>query len=509
MARTIIRTTYSDDDLDKKISDLDKRITKLSKYFNAGKRESNEQGVSDRTKNAISAYLKSKFDGNTNNEHSDYVNDYIRKICEKARENMEASSKGTYNKPYSTRRFDYSKSFFLQTMCNEVDFFKEDGQQIGRSFGPYTFRGWVKSKSEIKNGIFHSKPNDCDTYFSTQRKCLIIYEITEERFNYVPILTPNKDNKEFIKSSLDILCEHLINKGVPATGDEFGYLTVDFCGLHNSYREYCEKNAIDMSTRKPYHVDILYNDISYTQVNCIKVWLCETHQPLNYESPNMKTKGHVLVYKGTDVDHKEDVFGNVYFNKETNKYEMFDGYFWQEIGYEDERKYVLDVLHENSMSLNMDAGKLEQYNYANMFNCQQEQPTLFEENCVYLLKHESLDGSEQQEKTYLLVKYIHDIFGIVLDCLVVKQLSGNNEKIFTLTKSDCALLEIEYQSGLQILPSQLNWEPVKEKDDSTKDSECDYIKNKPNIYNQPNKEEKNYNVVKTKYGDIELPHWVI
>lgn len=227
MARTIIRTRYGD-------NDLDKRITKLSKYFNDVKRESNEQGVFVRTKDAISAYLKSRLDGNANNEHNDYVNDYIRKICEKARENMEASSKGTYNKPYSARRFDYSKSVFLQTMCNEVDFFKEDGQ-----------------------------------------------------------------------------------------------------------------------------------------------------------------------------------------SKETDKYDMF--------------------------------------------NYQQEQPTLFEENRVYLLKHESLDGSEQQEKTYLLVKYIHDIFGIVLDCLVVKQLSGNNEKIFTLTKSDCALLEIEYQSGLQILPSQLNWEQVKKK----------------------------------------------
>ena len=508
MARTIIRTTYSDDDLDKRINDLDKRITKLSKYFNAGKRESNEQGVSDRTKDVISAYLKSKFDGNANNEHNDYVNDYIRKICEKARENMEASSKGTYSKPYSTRRFDYSKSYFLQTMCNEIDFFKEDSQQIGRSFGPYTFCGWVKSKSEIKNGFFHSKPNDCDTYFSTQRKCLVIYETTEERFNYVPLLTPNKDNKEFVKSSLDILCEHLINKGVPSTGDEFGYLTVDFCGLHNSYFEYCKKNAVDMSTRKPYHVDILYNfvfaDISYIQVNCIKVWRYDTHYPLDYEILNIKAKAPALVYKGIDVDHKEDVFGNVYFNKETKKYEMFDGYFWQEIKYEDERKsHELDVLP------NMDVDKIEQYNYANMFNYQQEQPTLFEENRVYLLKHESLDGSEQQEKTYLLVKYIHDIFGIVLDCLVVKQLSGNNEKIFTLTKSDCALLEIEYQSGLQILPSQLNWEQVKENDDSTKDSECDYIKNKPNIYNQPNKEGKNYNVVKTKYGDIELPPWGI
>lgn len=486
MARTIIRTTYSDDDLDKRFA------KHLSKYVTEVDNKEKWEGLTKKI---------SKIDKETkqNYESFTYLDERIRKICEKAKQNIEMTSSPTpipFEKTdfwnprlYDKRKIDYSKSYFLQSMCNKINFFKEDAKQIGRSFGPYTFRGWVKNKSEIKNGIFHSKPNDCDTYFSTQRKCLVIYETTEERFNYVPLLTPNKDNKEFVKSSLDILCEHLINKGVPSTGDEFGYLTVDFCGLHNSYHEYCKKNVIDMSTRKPYHVDILYNfvfaDISYIQVNCIKVWRYNTHYPLDYEILNIKAKGPALVYKGIDVGHKEDVFGNVYFNKETNKYEMFDGYFWQEIKYEDERKsHELDVLP------NMDVDKIEQYNYANMFNYQQEQPILFEENRVYLLKHESLDGSEQQEKTYLLVKYIHDIFGIVLDCLVVKQLSGNNEKIFTLTKSDCALLEIEYQSGLQILPSQLNWEQVKENDDSTKDSECDYIKKTSQTFttNQTKKE---------------------
>lgn len=469
MAKTIIRTTYSDDYLDKRITE------RLSKYIADGKWDSVEtRRVSDRTKDVISAYLKSKFDGNINNEHSDYVNDYIRKICKKARENMEASSKGTYSKPYSTRRFDYNKSYFLQAMCNEINFFKEDAKQIGRTFGPYTFRGWIRNESNIKRGMF-AKPNDCDTYFSKQFNQLVIYDKTEKIYVRVPLLTPFADNEDFFRTSLDILCDYLKNTGVPKSGDVFGYLTVDFCGLHNSYCEYCEKNAIDMFTRKPYHVDILYNDISYRQVNCIKMWRWVRHSPINYEPLNMLTKAPIIVYKGVDVDKKEELFGYVYFNKETNKYEIFDGYFWQEVDVNDEfdklkieQWGLINDFHRNNCGY-VESKDFDKYTYGNMFNYEDNKSqTTFKENCVYLLKRETLDGSEQQEKTYLLVKYIHDIFGIVLDCLVVKQLSGNNEKIFTLTKSDCALLEIEYQSGLQILPSKLNWEQVKENDDNTK-----------------------------------------
>lgn len=464
MARTIIsRTSYSDVDLSKRVAKC------LSKYVTD---VNNEKRLEVLTKELakISEETKQTY------ESSIQLDERIRKICEKAKQNIVMSSSPTpFEKTdfwnprlYDKRKIDYSKSYSLQAMCNEINFFKEDAKQIGRTFGPYTFRGWIGNESDIKRGMF-TKPNDCDTYFSKQFNQLVIYDKTEKIYVRVPLLTPFVDNEDFFNTSLDILCNYLKNTGVPKSGDVFGYFTVDFCGFHNRYYE---KNANATSIRKPYHVDILYNDISYKQVNCIKMWRWESHTPINYEPLNMLSKAPLLVYKGVNVDKKEEMLGNVYFNKETNKYEIFDGYFWQEVDYNNEfvklkteqwGKIGLNDLHRNNCGY-VESKDFDKYNYTNMFNYENNKSqTSFKENCVYLLKRETLDGSEQQEKTYLLVKYIHDIFGIVLDCLVVKQLSGNNEKIFTLTKSDCSLLEIKYQSGLQILPAQLNWEPVKEK----------------------------------------------
>lgn len=452
MSKTITRISYSDDN-EKKRKGLTKKIDKETKQ---------------------------------NENEFTYLNSRIRKICEKARQNIEMSSLSTSfenNNFCNTRFWDkktsyyYSESYFLQKMCNEIDFFKEDAEQIGRTFGPYTFRGW--SKRELKNGIFFfTKPKDNDIYFVTKNKCLAIYNETEYKFIYVPRKTPNINNGHFIVSSLTLLYSHLRNMGRVSVGDSFGYLTVGFCGRKNSYYVYREKNNIKSGL--PYQVDILYNDCVINQVCSIIIWGCDGNIFEKHHDLQIDTKNPLLVFKGIDVYNKEELFGNVYFNKETNKYEIFDGYFWQEVDVNELKtdkwgQFELNNLHRNNCNSEIWQNQdFKNYKYANMFNYEDNKSqTTFKENCVYLLKRETLDGSEQNESSYLLVKYIHDIFGIVLDCLVVKQLTGNVGKIFTLTKSDCALLEIEYQRGLQILPSQLNWEQqVKENDDSTKDSEC-------------------------------------
>lgn len=80
----------------------------------------------------------------------------------------------------------------------------------------------------------------------------------------------------------------------------------------------------------------------------------------------------------------------------------------------------------------------------------------------YALKGVSCEGFEMPEKVYQLVS-IHDEFcGINLNSLIVKQISGDQDKIFTLSKNDCEHIGIEYENGLQLFPKHLNWQRIKD-----------------------------------------------
>ena len=82
----------------------------------------------------------------------------------------------------------------------------------------------------------------------------------------------------------------------------------------------------------------------------------------------------------------------------------------------------------------------------------------------YSLKGVSCEGFEMPEKVYELVA-IHDEFdGINMSSLIVKQVSGDQDKIFTLSKNDCEYIGIEYEKGLQLFPKHLNWVRVKDCD---------------------------------------------
>jgi hypothetical protein len=80
----------------------------------------------------------------------------------------------------------------------------------------------------------------------------------------------------------------------------------------------------------------------------------------------------------------------------------------------------------------------------------------------YALSGVSCEGFEMPEKVYELVG-IHDEYdGININSVIVKQISGDQDKIFTLSKNDCACMGIEYENGLQLFPKYLNWRRVKE-----------------------------------------------
>lgn len=80
----------------------------------------------------------------------------------------------------------------------------------------------------------------------------------------------------------------------------------------------------------------------------------------------------------------------------------------------------------------------------------------------YSLKGIACDGFEMESKVYKLIKVVDDFYGSPLNSVIVKQIAGENGRIFTLSKNDCAYHGIDYENGLQLFPKSLPWTRVKE-----------------------------------------------
>lgn len=81
----------------------------------------------------------------------------------------------------------------------------------------------------------------------------------------------------------------------------------------------------------------------------------------------------------------------------------------------------------------------------------------------YALSSVSCDGFPTKEKVYELVGIIDKFGGVTVNSVIVKQVSGEQGLIFTLSKNDCDKLGIEYENGLQLFPKDLSWTRVVEK----------------------------------------------
>jgi hypothetical protein len=80
----------------------------------------------------------------------------------------------------------------------------------------------------------------------------------------------------------------------------------------------------------------------------------------------------------------------------------------------------------------------------------------------YALSGVSCEGFEMPEKIYELIG-VHDEYdGININSVIVKQVGGYQDRIFTLSKHDCECMGIEYENGLQLFPKHLSWRRVKE-----------------------------------------------
>jgi hypothetical protein len=65
--------------------------------------------------------------------------------------------------------------------------------------------------------------------------------------------------------------------------------------------------------------------------------------------------------------------------------------------------------------------------------------------------------NNENRKIFVLKKFIYTINDLPVNILILKQLSGEKNKIFTLSREECKILHIKYEDGLQVWPMDLNW----------------------------------------------------
>lgn len=65
--------------------------------------------------------------------------------------------------------------------------------------------------------------------------------------------------------------------------------------------------------------------------------------------------------------------------------------------------------------------------------------------------------NNENRKIFVLKKFIYTINDLPVNILILKQLSGEKNKIFTLSREECKILHIKYEDGLQVWPMNLNW----------------------------------------------------
>ena len=87
---------------------------------------------------------------------------------------------------------------------------------------------------------------------------------------------------------------------------------------------------------------------------------------------------------------------------------------------------------------------------------------MFIEGEKYALKGVCCDGFDMETKVYKIIKVVDEFCGEKIDSLIVKQVSGNQDIIFTLSKNDCKYHDIEFENGLQLFPKNLPWIKVRD-----------------------------------------------
>lgn len=111
-----------------------------------------------------------------------------------------------------------------------------------------------------------------------------------------------------------------------------------------------------------------------------------------------------------------------------------------------------NVIKNNFQEFDVKNGKITDINKF-------EEQKIFVENELYKIKKYDEDIPMNQQ-IFRLVKILKQNELVLNDTLVMKLISGPNNGIYSLTKLDCKMLNIPYESGLQLFSTELNWTTV-------------------------------------------------
>ncbi|MBR6516926.1 MAG: hypothetical protein IKT40_08850 [Bacilli bacterium] len=81
----------------------------------------------------------------------------------------------------------------------------------------------------------------------------------------------------------------------------------------------------------------------------------------------------------------------------------------------------------------------------------------------YTIQGDECDGFSMSSKLYELVGKCDQLYGIDVNAVIMKQLSGDKSSlIFSLTKDDCKSLGVNFERGLQVFSKNLSWKKIEE-----------------------------------------------
>ena len=76
---------------------------------------------------------------------------------------------------------------------------------------------------------------------------------------------------------------------------------------------------------------------------------------------------------------------------------------------------------------------------------------------TYTLQGKSCDGFEMPTRTYVCKGVLDTLYGSEINAVIMKQIDGDEDYIFSLTRLDCELFGIEFESKLQLFPMSFDW----------------------------------------------------